>query len=164
MCLHKWLDNLSCIFYDFDGVMTDNKVYLLEDGKEMVCVNRGDGYAINKIREMGIRQVIVSTEKNPVVTRRAEKLKLEVIQAVEDKGCVIKKFCITQGIDIARTAFFGNDLNDLSAFGCVGLKLAPANAEPEILELADWISSKVGSEGVIRDFYREITKTGEKDA
>jgi 3-deoxy-D-manno-octulosonate 8-phosphate phosphatase KdsC-like HAD superfamily phosphatase len=68
------IEEISALFYDFDGVMTDNHVLVDQNGVESVYVNRGDGYAIARFREMGIPQVIVSTEKNPVVERRAEKL------------------------------------------------------------------------------------------
>tara|TARA_B100001964_G_scaffold136629_1_gene150796 strand:+ start:684 stop:917 length:234 start_codon:yes stop_codon:yes gene_type:complete len=66
--------NLDLIIYDFDGVMTDNKVYVDQNGNEMVQVNRADGLSIAKIKKLGIKQIIISTEKNPVVSARASKL------------------------------------------------------------------------------------------
>ena len=65
---------IKLIIYDFDGVMTDNKVYIDQSGKEMVQVNRGDGLGVSEIKKLGIEQIIISTEKNPVVTTRAKKL------------------------------------------------------------------------------------------
>ena len=151
------VDTLECIFYDFDGVMTDNRVLVSEDGKESVFANRGDGLGVSYIKKLGIPQVIVSTEQNKVVEQRAKKLKIEVIHGVADKGDVISSYCSAKGFDLSRTAFIGNDLNDLPAFNIVGFKGAPKDAAQEILAIADWISDKNGGEGVIRDFYRFIS-------
>lgn len=153
--------HIDCLFYDFDGVMTDNRVLVSEDGKESVFANRGDGHGISLIKKMGIPQVIVSTEVNNVVERRAEKLKIEVIHGVADKGIIIKNYCVEKGYDPKHCVFIGNDLNDLPAYDVVGFKGAPKDAEEEILEIADWISSRDGGYGVIRDFYRFISTINE---
>ncbi len=145
--------NIKCILYDFDGVMTDNRVVVDENGMEGVFVNRSDGLAISLIRKMGIGQAIVSTEKNPVVKRRAEKLNLEVIYGVCDKGEAVKQYCEIHGFDLANTMFIGNDLNDIPAMLRVGVKGCPWDAYPEIRQMADWISLKKGGYGVIRDLY-----------
>ncbi len=151
------IDNISALFYDFDGVMTDNHVLVDQNGVESVYVNRGDGYAIARFREMGLPQVIVSTEKNPVVERRAEKLRIPVIHGVDDKGSIIKKYASENGIILDRAVFVGNDLNDLPAFEACGIKAAPADAEEEVLKIADWVSGRKGGDGVIRDLYRFFT-------
>ena len=145
---------IECIFYDFDGVMTDNRVLIDMNGNECVFVNRSDGMAVSRIKALGIPQIIVSTETNPVVEARARKLNLSVIHGVEDKGRIIKVYCEENEITPANTVFIGNDLNDLSAFEVVGFKGAPADAEIEILAVVDWISSFKGGYGVVRDFYR----------
>lgn len=150
--------SIECIIYDFDGVMTNNQCLIDQNGVESVFVNRSDGYAIAKIRDLGIKQVIVSTEKNCVVKRRADKLGIPVIHGVDDKGMEILKYCDINGIQASRTLFIGNDLNDLSAFKVVGFRGAPADAEEEILGVADWISSKRGGDGVIRELYRMMIR------
>lgn len=150
--------DIECIFYDFDGVMTDNRVLVDQNGTESVFVNRSDGYAVSKIRELGIPQVIVSTENNPVVEKRAEKLGLEVIHGVSDKAPVVKKYCRDHGYRLDKVVFMGNDLNDLSAMKLVGTAAAPADAEPEILSAADWIAGRKGGYGAVRDLYRELSR------
>lgn len=150
-------ENISCIFYDFDGVMTDNHVYIDQNGTEMVVVNRSDGLAIKKIKEMGIPQIILSTEKNEVVLRRAEKLDIPCIHGINDKGIAIMEYAKKEKFDLQQSLFIGNDINDLPAFEIVGLRGAPADAEKEILEMANWISLRCGGQGVIRDLYREIS-------
>lgn len=153
-------ENIQCIFYDFDGVMTDNRVLVDQNGTESVFVNRSDGYGVSKIKELGIPQVIVSTEKNPVVVRRAEKLELEIMHGVADKESAVREYCERHGCSLDRVLFMGNDLNDLSAMKIAGYRAAPADAEKEILEIADWISEKRGGYGAVRDLYRELCKEG----
>ena len=147
------MKNVECILYDFDGVMTDNRVYLCEDGKETVCVNRADGLAVDRIRELGIRQAIVSTERNKVVVRRAEKLRIDVLHGIRDKGEAVKEYCRLNSIDRSKTLFVGNDINDLSAFDVVGIKGCPSDASLEIINNADWIAESKGGYGVIRELF-----------
>ncbi len=151
------LGDIDCIFYDFDGVMTDNRVLVDQNGLEYVYVNRSDGYAIARLKERGILQIIVSTEVNPVVERRAEKLKIPVIHGVNNKGEIICQYCRDNNIDPRRSLFMGNDLNDIPAFNVVGFKVAPADAEPEILREADWVSECKGGYGAVRDLYRMLS-------
>lgn len=150
------VNSLECIFYDFDGVMTDNRVLIDQSGLEYVCVNRSDGYAVARLKEMHILQVIVSTEVNPVVERRAEKLKIPVIHGVNDKGKIILQYCKENNINPEHSIFMGNDLNDLSAFKVVRYKAAPMDAEPEIIKEADWVSGCKGGYGAVRDLYRML--------
>lgn len=152
------IKNIKCIAYDFDGVMTDNRVIVDENGKESVTCNRGDGYGVGGIRKLGIRQIIISTEINPVVARRAEKLKIEVIHGVEDKGKILREFAQKNGYELNEILFMGNDLNDMPAFELAGIKAAPADAEPEILAIADWISERNGGYGAVRDLFRYISE------
>ncbi len=153
LSLGKEYKEVSCIVYDFDGVMTDNRVLVDENGLESVFVNRSDGYAIARIKEMGINQIIISTETNPVVEQRAKKLGIEVIHGVEDKGAILKDYCKRNNYNLDDVMFIGNDLNDVSAISIVGLSGAPADAEKEILDLVDWISTRNGGYGVIRELY-----------
>ena len=100
----------ECIFYDFDGVMTDNQVLVDENCMEYVYVNRSDGYAISKMKELGIVQIIVSTETNSVVERRGEKLQIPVIHGINDKGKAINKYCEYHGYNPQNTIFIGQEL------------------------------------------------------
>ena len=152
------MKEIKLIVYDFDGVMTDNHVFVDENGKETVMVNRGDGWGVNMIRALGIRQVIISTEVNPVVEKRANKLKLDVIHGVEDKRITLIKYCEQEGIDLQDVMDIGNDLNDYEAMNVVGVKGVPADAEPEVKKIADWVSSKNGGDGVVRDLARTLSE------
>lgn len=156
--LEKRMQNIKLIVYDFDGVMTDNKVRVDENGIESVLVSRGDGYGISQMKKLGIKQGIISTERNPVVTRRAEKLDIPVIQDVQEKGEVFRRYVESQGLSMEEVMYIGNDLNDYSAIMQAGIKGAPLDAEAEILEIADWISTRRGGDGVMRELYRILSK------
>ena len=149
--LRERLQRVRWLFYDFDGVMTDNRVLVDQHGVESVYVNRSDGLAVSRLKAAGYGQVIVSTEKNPVVERRAEKLKIPVIHGVEDKGEIIRRYRAENGIDREETLFIGNDVNDLAAYAETGVHICPADAYEEIREQADLVLSAKGGYGVIRE-------------
>ena len=153
--------NIKLIIYDFDGVMTDNHVYLDQNGVEMAMCHRGDGLGVGIIRDLGIEQYIVSTEVNPIVARRAEKLKIGVMHKVANKAEAVKQLCAERNLDFSQVMYIGNDTNDLEAMKLVGIKGAPADAEPEILSIADWVSSKNGGYGVIRELARILSEKKE---
>lgn len=149
--------NIKLLIYDCDGVLTDNRVLVDETGRESVLFHRGDGYGIRMLKELGIEQMIVSTETNPIVARRAEKLKISVLHSVEDKKTEIIKYCASRGIALDQVMFIGNDLNDSEAMQAVGYCGCPRDAEPEIQDISNWVSSKNGGFGVIRELYRVLS-------
>ena len=142
---------IDLIVYDFDGVMTDNRVLVLQDGTEAVFVNRSDGWGIGQLRKAGLRQIILSTETNPVVSARAKKLQIEVLQGRDDKERDLSNYCQSQGIDLAKVLFVGNDVNDLDAMRLVGYPVAPADAHPHVLAIAKYVTQARGGEGVIKE-------------
>ena len=85
------MKSLKLIVDDFDGVMTDNKVYVDQGGQEMVQVNRADGLRVSMIKKLEIEQIIISTEKNPLVPARAKKLNIFCLQGIENKAFAFKQ-------------------------------------------------------------------------
>ena len=126
---------IELIVYDFDGVMTDNRALLQQDGKESVWVNRADGLAISEMKKRGLKQIILSTEANPVVQARAEKLGLDCLYGVKDKRRALADFLEEKGIPRERVVYMGNDRNDLEAMRWVGNPVAPADADEEIKKM-----------------------------
>ncbi len=139
--------------YDFDGVMTDNKVMIYENGFESVIVNRSDGLAVKLINELNVKQIIVSSESNKVVNKRAQKLGIECKQNVENKASAVEKLSKDLSIMKDEIAFIGNDLNDFEAMKIVGFPLCPSDASQEIKDISKEILPSKGGSGVIRDFY-----------
>ena len=157
------LNNVILIAYDFDGVMTDNYVYLDENGKEMVKLNRSDGLAIALIKSMGIGQVIISSEKNPIVRKRAKKVGIECINGVKDKAETLKVYIDNKNIKLAEVAFIGNDINDLEVMKIVGLSIAPNDAHKNIKKIAGLITKSNGGKGVVREIYDLIILNKQKE-
>ena len=149
------------IFYDFDGVMTDNKVYLDQKGNEMVRLSRADGLGVNKIKSLGVLQIIISSEKNPVVSMRAKKLGLQVFQSVSKKASLLKDICSQNNVPLSDVAFVGNDINDKEAMEISGYKFCPADSHQIIKKLSDHIFLSKGGNGVIRELY-DFLKTKKK--
>jgi len=150
------IGSIDLIVYDFDGVMTDNRAIVLQDGTEAVIVNRADGLGVDFLRNQGIPQMILSTESNPVVQARANKLKLDVVHNCSDKKEALLKIAEENGHDLSKVIFVGNDLNDLEAMKIVGYPIAPADAHPEIIAIARFITKAKGGEGVVRELAEVI--------
>ena len=150
------VQEIKLIVYDFDGVMTDNRVFIDENGKESVAVNRSDGLAVSLIKKMDIQQIIISTEKNPIVSFRAKKLNIDVYYGVNDKALVLSKYCKEKEISLENVIYIGNDLNDLEVMKVVGLPIAPLDAYAEIKEISKYILKTKGGFGVVRELYNLI--------
>jgi N-acylneuraminate cytidylyltransferase len=146
-------ERIDLLVLDFDGVVTDNRVWTDEDGREMVAANRGDSLIMGKLRAAGTEVVILSSEVNPVVAARAHKMKVEAIHGVglDDKAAVLKNILESRKIDPARVAYVGNDINDLPCFEMVGWAVAVADARPEVLRAADFVTSEAGGHGAVRE-------------
>ncbi len=83
--LRPLLERVRFTVFDFDGVFTDNRVWVNERGEEMLAFTRSDGLGLRRLDEVGVRYLIVSTEPNPIVGARAEKLRVDCVQGVDDK-------------------------------------------------------------------------------
>ena len=142
---------ISLIVYDFDGVMTDNKVYIDQNGNEIVQVNRADGLAVAEIKKLGIEQIILSTEVNPVVAQRAMKLQIPYLQGIDNKKDSLIDYCKINDIDIRQVAYVGNDINDKDAMKIVGITFSPSDAHHSIHSLSDHILNSKGGDGIIRE-------------
>jgi 3-deoxy-D-manno-octulosonate 8-phosphate phosphatase (KDO 8-P phosphatase) len=143
--------NIKLLVLDFDGVLTNNYVWITEDGLESVRCNRSDGIGLSRLRSLGIQTYIVSTEKNKVVSTRANKLKTPVLQGVEDKKDAILKLSNELDIPLKNIAFLGNDINDIPAFEVVGLPIGVADSFEEIYSKIVYKTKKNGGEGAVRE-------------
>jgi YrbI family 3-deoxy-D-manno-octulosonate 8-phosphate phosphatase len=155
---------IRLVAFDFDGVFTDNTVYVFQDGTEAVRCSRGDGLGLEKLRVLGLDVVIVSTETNPVVSARARKLKLRCVQGCSDKHAALVDLAREMGISLAEVAFVGNDVNDLSCLATVGLPIVVQDAHQEVLLLGRYRTRAPGGRGAVRevcDLFERILKSGE---
>ncbi|MBI88604.1 MAG: haloacid dehalogenase [Candidatus Marinimicrobia bacterium] len=146
-------NTLDLIVYDFDGVMTNDYAYIDNKGNEFVQVSRKDGLGVSLIKKLGIKQIIMSSEHNKVVTSRAEKLNIKCIQGIKNKKDTLSKYCVENNFDLEKVGFIGNDLNDLEAMSVVGKSFCPADANKKIKDVANFVMNTNGGNGVIRELY-----------
>ncbi|NMB61268.1 MAG: acylneuraminate cytidylyltransferase [Chloroflexi bacterium] len=149
----KFLPKLSLILLDFDGVMTDDRVWVDEQGHEMVAANRGDGLGLELVRKyLDIPVVVISKERNPVVAKRCEKLHLPYKQGIDEKVSIIKALMSEYSVVPEQVAYIGNDVNDLGCFELVGYTVAPADAHEIVRNKADLVLLQRGGHGAVREF------------
>jgi len=150
------IENIDAFVFDFDGVLTNNKVYLDQDGKELVGCSRADGLAFDVLRKLKKPAYILSTEKNPVVTARAKKLKIEVLQGVSDKVDGIRQLAEEKGLDLENTLYVGNDLNDYHVMQLCGHTVCPADSHKMIKSIATVVLRTDGGNGIVRELLEDI--------
>ncbi len=150
--IRKKLESISFVVFDFDGVFTDNRVFVFEDGREAVACSRFDGLGLDLVRRLDIGMCIVSTETNPVVSARAKKLKIECHQGVENKKLKVQALLAAKKIEPTQLAYLGNDINDSEALEVAGLKVVVSDAWPAVMKAADVVLSRKGGEGAVREF------------
>jgi N-acylneuraminate cytidylyltransferase len=146
------LSQIKAVVFDFDGVFTDNRVIVSTTGEEFVVCDRGDGMGTNLLAAAGIKMLILSKEKNGVVTSRGKKLNIEVIQGCDDKLPELIKWLQKNNVDAKQAAYIGNDINDLECLGHVEVAVIPADAHHSVIETATWILQHNGGRGAIREF------------
>jgi 3-deoxy-D-manno-octulosonate 8-phosphate phosphatase (KDO 8-P phosphatase) len=150
---------INLIVYDFDGVMTNNRVYVDQNGIETVQVSRADGLGVAEIRKLGIKQMIISTETNPVVGIRAKKLGLFCLQGVDNKAQALTSYCEIHQLELSNVAYVGNDINDLEVMKMVGTTFCPADAHVSIKVISQYVLDTKGGEGVSREILDQLTQT-----
>jgi len=143
--------NIKILFLDFDGVLTDNFVYVSEEGVENVRCYRSDGIGISNLVKSGIRVVIVSTESNNVVLKRAEKLKIPAFNAIKDKARIVIEYSKKLKVELKDVAFLGNDINDIDALKIVGHPFGVFDCFPELNDIIIYKTKKRGGEGAVRE-------------
>ena len=164
--LFPTLTDIHTVAFDFDGVFTDNKVWIDQDGCESVRCDRGDGLAFDLIRvfqqqgKLNAKFFILSKEQNPVVLARAQKLKLDCYYGIGNKLTFMRDYLATRfpssQDSLAGLVYLGNDLNDLPLMQCAGYAVAPIDAHPQVQKIADLVLEQRGGEGFVRSFIERL--------
>jgi N-acylneuraminate cytidylyltransferase len=142
---------VAALVLDFDGVFTDNRVVVAQDGKEAVVCDRSDGLGISQLKRKGLPILVISTEKNPVIEARCRKLSLSFQQDLINKAEALRKYLDSEVIDAKEVVYLGNDVNDLECMRMVRCAVAVADAHPAVLAEADIILERPGGSGAIRE-------------
>jgi len=145
--------SIKMIVSDFDGVISDGRVWTDENGRETVAATRADSMRVEELRQRGIEVMILSSEVNPVVSQRAKKMGVEAIHglSLSGKGEALKHFLSEQKIAAAQVVYLGNDFNDLPCFEIAGWSVAVVDSYPEVLRAADYVLKTRGGYGALRE-------------
>jgi N-acylneuraminate cytidylyltransferase len=144
-------DRVRLLVLDFDGVLTDDRVWVDDAGRESVAADRGDGMGLARLKASGVDILVLSSEANPVVAARCRKLGLAWEQGLADKAAALQAALTARGVAAGEAVYVGNDVNDLACFPLVGCAVAVADAAPEALQAADLILSRPGGRGAVRE-------------
>jgi YrbI family 3-deoxy-D-manno-octulosonate 8-phosphate phosphatase len=152
--MEQKIRNIRLFTLDFDGVFTDNRVFIDEEGRESVVCDRSDSLGLKMLGELrpDIRVVVISKETNNVVRARCGKLKIACRAGIDDKLALFKEIIAESDLNRDQAAYMGNDVNDLECIRHAGIGVAVADSDPKILAAADYITRKPGGRGAIREF------------
>jgi N-acylneuraminate cytidylyltransferase len=142
---------IGALVFDFDGVFTDNRVLVWEDGQEGAVCSRSDGWGLARLKELGLPMMVLSTERNPIVAARCRKLGLECVHKAPEKGAILREWLCDRDIDPATVIYVGNDVNDATCLQLVGCPIVVADAHPDVLNLARIVLEKTGGFGALRE-------------
>jgi len=149
---------VKLLVLDFDGVMTNNKVIVDENGKESIICNRSDGMGVEMIKNKGIDVIVISKEVNKVVKARCDKLNVPCVHGVDDKLSILKKELNNRSLQPEDVCYIGNDVNDIECLKYVGIGIAVNDAFPEVKKVAKVVTKKNGGEGAVREIIDNIIK------
>lgn len=147
----QWPERIDLVVFDFDGVMTDNRVLVSADGGEAVLCDRSDGLGVSMLRKRGLEMAVLSTETHPVVEARCRKLGIACRQGLADKQAALLTLVRERQVELEHTIYVGNDANDLGCFASAGFAIAVADAHASALERADFVLSRPGGQGAVRE-------------
>ena len=153
------IPEIKMFLTDCDGCLTDGGMYYSEHGDELKKFNTRDGMGFALLRQRGILTGIITSENVDLNQRRAEKLKIDILEAgCKDKVAAIKKICGEYGIDLQSVCYIGDDINDVDVIKMVGFGCAPADAMPQAKAVAKYVTKTKGGEGVIREVVEKVIK------
>ena len=150
------INHIDAIIFDFDGVLTDNRVYLNENGIEFVSCNRADGIGLNVLKKLVKHIFILSSEKNKVTKQRAKKLKINAITGCDNKSKELLRLSIKNKFNLKNTIYVGNDLNDFNAMKQCGYRVCPADSHLRIKKISNILLKTNGGCGIVRELAENI--------
>ena len=150
--LNRQLATIELVGFDVDGVFTDGRFYLSDDGVESKAFHTQDGYGIRRILESGIHVAVISGRRSGAVERRMAELGVtDLYLGCGDKVAAFSELRERYGIGRDRCAYVGDDLPDMPLMQESGLAIAVANARPEIRQFCHWTTAAAGGHGAVRE-------------
>lgn len=153
------LNAVTTFILDVDGVLTDGKLLITEEGQELRSMHTKDGLAIKWASESGYRIIVISGGRSEGVVKRMLKLGAnQVHMQCKDKLRLANQLGLEMGFTLAECLVIGDDLADYELMKAAGVAIAPADAAHEILEIAHFISSFKGGEGCVREYIEKVMR------
>jgi 3-deoxy-D-manno-octulosonate 8-phosphate phosphatase (KDO 8-P phosphatase) len=150
--VEKSLADIRLIAFDVDGVFTDGRFYLADDGTESKAFHTHDGYGIRRVLEAGIQVAVISGRRSAAVERRMAELGVEhLFLGCKDKVAAFAELIAKLGISASQTAYAGDDLPDIDLLQEAGVSFAVANAHADVKDVCDFTTSKPGGFGAVRE-------------
>ena len=153
------LSQIQLLVVDVDGVLTDGALIVNADGSESKTFNALDGHGIRLWRRAGLKVAFLSGRNSEPTNRRAEQLEVDYcIQDCHDKLSALKELLGQAGLSADKAAYIGDDLPDLPAIRYVGFAVAVANAVDQVKRFADYVTTRPGGSGAVREVIEYILK------
>lgn len=152
---------VTLLLLDVDGVLTDGGIVYDDRGREIKRFHVRDGHGIKMLQRAGVAVGIITGRTSGVVTIRAKELGISLVrQGAADKVAAWREILAARGESPEATAYVGDDIVDIPLMKTVGFAAAPADAEPYVLEAADFVSSRTGGHGAVREVVEFILRSG----
>ena len=150
------INDIDVFVFDFDGVLTNNLVHIDQNGGEWTSCSRSDGLAFDVLKKLNKSAYIMSTEKNPVVSARAAKLNIPVLQGVADKVSGIQYIIEKEQTSLDKVFYVGNDLNDYRVMELCTNCACPADSHKKVIGISRFVLNTEGGKGVVREILENI--------
>ena len=153
------LRGVRLVILDVDGVLTDGRIIMDEEGKELRCFDVKDGFGVRALIEMGVLVGVISGRSAPCVERRLKQLGVtEIFQGIRRKREPFRQLLRKYGLRKEETLFVADDVYDMPLLEEVGVKVAVADAVEEVRRMADWVTKASGGRGAVREVAEAVLK------
>lgn len=145
-------NKIRLVAFDVDGVFTDGRFYLSDEGIESKSFHTQDGYGVRRLLDAGVAVAVISGRQSDAVAQRMAELGVQhVVQGCADKVVALDEIIAPLGIGAAECAYVGDDIPDLPLLNHVGFSIAVANAVSALHKVCDYSTSAAGGSGAVRE-------------
>ena len=157
------LNHITTFIFDYDGVLTDGNVFVINEHEQLRSSNVKDGYALQYAVKKGYRVAVISGGKSKTMTKRMNTLGItDVFLGIDHKMDTFNKYLGDNNLTKEEVLYMGDDIPDYEIMKEVGVATCPSDAAQEIKAIADYISDTKGGEGCVRDIIEQVLKLQNK--
>ncbi|MEW9799035.1 3-deoxy-manno-octulosonate-8-phosphatase KdsC [Alteromonas sp. CYL-A6] len=146
------LADIRLLVCDVDGVFSDGRIYLGNDGEELKAFHTRDGYGVKALVKNGVEVAVITGRKSAIVQNRMQALNVaHIIQGEEDKHTALTALCNTLSLSASQVAVIGDDMPDTGMYALAGVRIAVNDAHPAVIAQANWVTTLPGGFGAVRE-------------